>query len=100
MAYSLHGELTFDAGDAASKSSIYSPAVHLKYLPIVPTSIPHFPVIEMAQVQDPYTGQTLFKATLQSPQRGLCPGAFMFSVCSRLANLAQFPRPSSLLSWQ
>ncbi|GJJ76752.1 hypothetical protein EMPS_09111 [Entomortierella parvispora] len=76
VAYSIHGELSFEtnAGDIASKGSVCSPAVHLKYLPLVPTSIPHFPVIEMAQVQDPYTGQTLFKATLQSPQRGICPG--------------------------
>ncbi|KAG0043249.1 hypothetical protein BGZ83_011659 [Gryganskiella cystojenkinii] len=76
VAYTIHGELTFEStpNDISTRSVICSPPVHLKYLPLVPTSIPHFPVIEMAQVQDPHTGQTLFKATLQSPQRGVCPG--------------------------
>ncbi|KAF9896376.1 hypothetical protein BX616_007579, partial [Lobosporangium transversale] len=73
--YALRGELTFQTtpGVEHTQTTLSSPAIHLKYLPIVPTSIPHFPVIEMAQVMDPYTNRPLFKASLESPQRGVCP---------------------------
>ncbi|KAF9110312.1 hypothetical protein BGX27_006518 [Mortierella sp. AM989] len=76
VVYSIHGELSFQTipGDASTQSNLVSPKVHLNYLPIVPTSIPHYPVIEMTQVMDPYTNQSLFKATVESPQRGVCPG--------------------------
>lgn len=50
------------------------PAIQIKYLPVVPTSIPKYPVIEMAQVVDQTTNQVLFKASLDSEQRGFCPG--------------------------
>ncbi|KAG0253606.1 hypothetical protein BG011_006256 [Mortierella polycephala] len=74
--YAIHGELTFQTNpeDPSTETTLVSPAVHLKYLPLVPTSIPNYPVIEMAQVMDPYSNRVLFKATLQSPQRGVCPG--------------------------
>ncbi|KAF9995832.1 hypothetical protein BGZ65_008552 [Modicella reniformis] len=74
--YALHGELTFQTtpDDASTQSILSSPAVHLKYLPLVPTSIPQYPVIEMAQVMDPYSSRQLFKAAVDSPQRGVCPG--------------------------
>ncbi|KAK3842104.1 MAG: hypothetical protein J3R72DRAFT_443647 [Linnemannia gamsii] len=76
LLYSIHSELTFDLtpGDPASETSVLSPPVHLKYLPLVPTCIPHFPVIEMAQVTEPVTNKVLVKASLESPQRGVCPG--------------------------
>ncbi|KAI1314847.1 hypothetical protein EDD11_001623 [Mortierella claussenii] len=68
--------LTFQTtpGLASTQTTLSSPTVHLKYLPLVPTSIPHYPVIEMAQATDPYTDKPLFKAALESPQRGVCPG--------------------------
>ncbi|KAF9190260.1 hypothetical protein BGZ51_008791 [Haplosporangium sp. Z 767] len=74
--YAIHGELTFQTNpvDPSTETTLVSPPVHLKYLPLVPTSIPNFPVIEMAQVMDPYSNRVLFKASLQSPQRGVCPG--------------------------
>ncbi|KAF9576819.1 hypothetical protein EC968_003326 [Mortierella alpina] len=74
--YSLHAELDFltNPDDALTQATLVSPAVQLKYLPLVPTCIPHFPVIEMAQVMDPYSNRVLFKAAVESPQRGICPG--------------------------
>ncbi|KAF9435461.1 hypothetical protein BGZ76_006247 [Entomortierella beljakovae] len=74
--YTLHGELSFQTTphDASTHSTLVSPKVHVNYIPLVPTSIPHYPVIEMAQVMDPYTNKPLFKATAESPQRGVCPG--------------------------
>ncbi|KAF9345424.1 hypothetical protein BGX26_003138 [Mortierella sp. AD094] len=76
VVYSIHGELSFQTtpSDVSTQSTLLSPKVHLKYLPLVPTSIPHYPVIEMTQVTDPYTNQPLFKAAIESPQRGVCPG--------------------------
>ncbi|KAG0316129.1 hypothetical protein BGZ99_007037 [Dissophora globulifera] len=76
VVYSLHAELTFQTtpGDSSTQARISSPAVQLKYLPLIPTCIPHYPVIEMAQVMDPHTNQQLFKAVIDSPQRGVCPG--------------------------
>ncbi|KAF9282280.1 hypothetical protein BGZ68_006091 [Mortierella alpina] len=76
VVYSLHAELDFltNPDDALTQATLVSPAVQLKYLPLVPTCIPHFPVIEMAQVMDPYSNRVLFKAAVESPQRGLCPG--------------------------
>ncbi|KAG0297929.1 hypothetical protein BGZ96_003908 [Linnemannia gamsii] len=76
LLYSIHSELTFDLtpGDPASETSLLSPSVQLKYLPLVPTCIPQFPVIEMAQVTEPVTNKVLVKASLESPQRGVCPG--------------------------
>ncbi|KAG0223620.1 hypothetical protein B0O80DRAFT_449620 [Mortierella sp. GBAus27b] len=74
--YTIHGDLTFRTtpDDALSQVTLSSPAVNLKYLPLVPTSIPQYPVIEMAQVMDPYSPRQLFKAAVESPQRGVCPG--------------------------
>ncbi|KAI7823505.1 hypothetical protein BC939DRAFT_451204 [Gamsiella multidivaricata] len=76
VVYSLHAELSFQTtpDDPSTQAMLSSPAVHLKYLPLIPTSIPHFPVIEMAQVMDPYSNRPLVKASLESPQRGVCPG--------------------------
>ncbi|KAF9363054.1 hypothetical protein BGX34_005001 [Mortierella sp. NVP85] len=76
LMYAIHGDLVFQTNpdDALSQVTLASPAVHLKYLPLVPTSFPHYPVIEMTQVMDPYSTRQLFKATVESPQRGVCPG--------------------------
>ncbi|KAG0209382.1 hypothetical protein BGX28_010370 [Mortierella sp. GBA30] len=76
MVYAVHAELDFltNPDDALTQTQLTSPAVHLKYLPLVPTCIPHYPVIEMAQVMDPYSSRVLFKAAVESPQRGVCPG--------------------------
>ncbi|KAF9171767.1 hypothetical protein BGX20_006961 [Mortierella sp. AD010] len=76
VVYSVHGELIFQTtpGDISTQSTLLSPKVHLKYLPLIPTSIPHYPVIEMTQVMDPYTNQLLFKTVIESPQRGVCLG--------------------------
>jgi len=74
--YAVHGDLVFQTNpdDALSQVTLASPAVNLKYLPLVPTSFPHYPVIEMTQVMDPYSTRQLFKAAVESPQRGVCPG--------------------------
>ncbi|KAF9583954.1 hypothetical protein BGW38_008032 [Lunasporangiospora selenospora] len=74
--YTLHSELSFETtpGDLATLSTLTTPSIQLKYLPLVPTCIPHYPVIELAQVTDPYTNKTLVKAAMDSPQRGVCPG--------------------------
>ncbi|KAG9065888.1 hypothetical protein KI688_002185 [Linnemannia hyalina] len=76
LLYSIHSELTFDLtpGDPRSEATLLSPPVHLKYLPLVPTCIPQFPVIEMSQVTEPLSNKVLVKASLESPQRGVCPG--------------------------
>ncbi|KAF9924680.1 hypothetical protein FBU30_005399 [Linnemannia zychae] len=76
LLYTIHAELIFDLtpDDPASETSLLSTPVHLKYLPIVPTCIPQFPVIEMAQVTEPISNRVLVKACLESPQRGVCPG--------------------------
>lgn len=76
LLYSIHSELTFDLtpGDPASEATLLSPPVHLKYLPLIPTCIPQFPVIEMSQVTEPVSNKVLVKASLESPQRGVCPG--------------------------
>ncbi|KAG0366870.1 hypothetical protein BGZ54_004753, partial [Gamsiella multidivaricata] len=70
----LPASMTTTPDDPSTQAMLSSPAVHLKYLPLIPTSIPHFPVIEMAQVMDPYSNRPLVKASLESPQRGVCPG--------------------------
>lgn len=74
--YSVHSDLTFltQPEDPSSESILSCPAIQIKYLPLVPTSIPKYPVIEMAQVVDQTTNQVLFKASLESEQRGFCPG--------------------------
>jgi hypothetical protein len=84
LLYSIYSELTFDLtpGDPASETSVLSPPVHLKYRPLVPTSIPQFPVSEMAQVTEPVTNKVLVKASLESAQRGVCPGKQRASVVS------------------
>ncbi|KAG0217053.1 hypothetical protein BGX33_011578 [Mortierella sp. NVP41] len=76
LLYTLHAELSFDLtlGDPSTEATLLSPPVHLKYLPLVPTCIPQFPVIEMAQVTEPVSNKVLVKAALESPQRGVCPG--------------------------
>ncbi|KAF9377601.1 hypothetical protein CPC16_011750 [Podila verticillata] len=76
LVYSVHSDLTFltQPEDPSSESMLSCPAIQIKYLPVVPTSIPKYPVIEMAQVVDQTTNQVLFKASLESEQRGFCPG--------------------------
>ncbi|KAF9201725.1 hypothetical protein BGZ49_008063 [Haplosporangium sp. Z 27] len=76
VVFKLHGELTFQTipGDTSTQSILLSPNVYLKYLPLVPTSIPHYPVTEMTEVMDMSTNQPLFKAVLESSQRGVCLG--------------------------
>ncbi|KAF9280605.1 hypothetical protein BGZ74_002561, partial [Mortierella antarctica] len=71
LVYSVHSDLTFltQPEDPSSESMLSCPAIQIKYLPMVPTSIPKFP----AQVVDQTTSQVMFKASLESEQRGFCP---------------------------
>ncbi|KAG0020482.1 hypothetical protein BGZ82_011585 [Podila clonocystis] len=76
LVYSVHSDLTFltQPEDPSSESMLSCAAIQIKYLPMVPTSIPKYPVIEMAQAVDQTTNQVMFKASLESEQRGFCPG--------------------------
>jgi hypothetical protein len=92
--YTIHGDLTFQTtpDDALSQVTLSSPAVNLKYLPLVPTSIPQYPVIEMAQVMDPYSPRQLFKAAVESPQRGVCPGMVLLTLPALMLCTTLFTR--------
>ncbi|KAF9380693.1 hypothetical protein CPC16_010191 [Podila verticillata] len=79
VVYSAKAFLTFETQptNPASKAELSSPELELKYLPVVPASIPRNEVVENAQLVDPTTNQTCIRATVDSSQRGMSPGESM-----------------------
>ncbi|KAG0038143.1 hypothetical protein BGZ82_000955 [Podila clonocystis] len=75
VVFSAQAFLTFETQSTKpSKAELCSPELELKYLPLVPASIPRNEVVENAQMVDSTTNQVSISATVDSSQRGMCPG--------------------------
>ncbi|KAG0244177.1 hypothetical protein BGW41_000164 [Actinomortierella wolfii] len=76
VVYTVHSDLTFmtQPEDPATRVTLQASPVQIKYVPMVPSSIVQFPVIEMGQGLEPTTNKPLYKVTVESEQRGASPG--------------------------
>ncbi|KAF9976765.1 hypothetical protein BGZ73_007900 [Actinomortierella ambigua] len=74
--YAVHSDLTFmtHPEDPATRVTLQASPVQIKYVPMVPSSMVQFPVIEMGQGLEPNTNKPLYKVTVESEQRGASPG--------------------------
>ncbi|KAG0269164.1 hypothetical protein DFQ27_004560 [Actinomortierella ambigua] len=95
--YSVQSDLTFmtHPEDPATRVTIQASPVQIKYVPMVPSSMVQFPVIEMGQGLEPNTNKALYKVTVESEQRGASPGE---SVPFRLTMVNS--SPTDLYSFQ
>ncbi|KAF9428876.1 hypothetical protein BGZ94_000708 [Podila epigama] len=76
VVYSVKAYLSIQPQSSAEAAAmeLASPELLITYLPLVPAAVPRNQVIETAQIMDPATGEASIVATLDSSQRGMCPG--------------------------
>ncbi|KAG0339510.1 hypothetical protein BG000_001938 [Podila horticola] len=80
VVYSAKAFLSFETQSTnPSKAELSSPELELRYLPVVPASIPRNEVVENARMVDSTTNQVIISATVDSSQRDSLPLTFNFT---------------------